>query len=190
MTLTPSRTDLGARARIETLFRENSDFVFRCIRRMGVTAAEAEELSQEVFLVAHEKIASYRDEGTPRAWLFQIARNLTMRHRRGHAREQQRLERVAGEEADVEPPPLPDEKLARLEGAQVIEAFLQQLPESQREIFVLSDVEGLTAPEVAEITGVNVNTIYSRLRLARDKLGGLLSRRQAIREREERSHVS
>lgn len=170
-----------ARQQLEALFREHNAFVFRCVRRMGVSAAEAEELTQEAYLVAYRKLADYTEQGSARAWLGQIARNITLRYIRGRRREDRRIESSKG--LFDRPSPEPDEQLARNEGAVLLEQFIATLPEAQREVFCLADVEGLKAPEIAEMLDVNLNTIYSRGRLAREKFHAFLTAQNTAGER-------
>jgi RNA polymerase sigma-70 factor (ECF subfamily) len=159
------------------MFRQHSGFVYRGILRMGVSSAEAEELTQETFLVAFQKLEQYEERGSARAWLLRLGRNLALRHARGRRRERDRIEQAGEEprERDLFPP---DEELIRLEGVELVDEFLRRLPEEQREVFCLACVEGLTAPEISEVLDLNPNTVYSRIRLAKQKFNAFLSRRR------------
>ena len=95
---------------------------------------------------------------------------------RGRQRARRKLEALPspGESAA----PL-DEALERAEAADFVRAFLERLDEGHRMVFLLSDVEGMTAPEIAETLELNLNTVYSRLRNARRKFELAVARRRS-----------
>lgn len=167
----PVEQDLdGALARV---FDQHADFVWRVLKRLGTPAAEIEDALQEVFLVVARKLQEYEERGELRAWLFTIARQVASHARRAQLR---RLRR----ESDPAPPeqvPDPHHALERSEAARFVERFLSELDEAQASVFFLAEVEGMTAPEIAAALGTSVNTVYSRLRLARERFERALSRR-------------
>lgn len=104
--------------------------------------------------------------------LFAIARQIA-----SHAlRSAQRRERREREQPGPSASPDPHEALERSEAARFVETFLSRLDEPQATVFVLAEIEGMTAPEIASCLGVGVNTVYSRLRLARERFERALSR--------------
>ena len=155
------------------LYRAHAGFVWRVVRRMGVPEAVAEDVVQEVFLVARRRLADYEGRGAPTSWLYGIARGVTANWRRGQARAERRLRVVSGPHASAAPSP--EEAVGRADAVALVERFLADLDPDQREVFVLADVEGLSGPEVAEALGLNLNVAYSRLRLARRKLRRFLA---------------
>lgn len=105
-----------------------------------------------------------RDRTVPLAsWVDGIARNVAFTHRRSHARRALR----DAEAPRPEPAEGPDEALARKDAWRALQSFLDELDPDQREAFILCDVLKTPAPEVARATGVKLNTVYSRVRLAR-----------------------
>jgi len=76
-----------------------------------------------------------------------------------------------------------DEKVDAMRAARLLDALLAELDDAQREVFVLADLHDLSAPEIAEITGANLNTVYSRLRLARQSLAAAAARAGATKGR-------
>jgi RNA polymerase sigma-70 factor (ECF subfamily) len=159
--------------RVRQLFSEHGDFVWRTLRRLGVAAADVDDALQETFLVVFRRITDYEDRGLLRAWLFTISRQVASHYHRGNTRAESRRQGlvldVAG--ADLE------ESLARREAERVVQTFLAELEEPQRMVFYLADIEGLTAPEIAAALGVNLNTVYGRLRLARKRFERAIARR-------------
>lgn len=133
---------------------------------------------QDVFLVVHRRRAELRVEQTGRGLLSGIALRVARDARRSLQR------RNVGEA--VEPPgptPTPAEDLERKQGAERALKLLDVLDAEKREVFVLAELEGHTAPEIASVLEVNVNTVYSRLRAAR----ALVEHAVEARAREEAS---
>lgn len=169
-----SQLDLGS------AFAEHGVFVFRVLRRLGVGDAAVDDAVQEVFLVAHRRWASYRPDASMRGWLFAIARRVASHHHRTARRREARL-------ADVPPalaPATPEEVASRREAAEFVADFLDGLDPEKRAVFVGCCIEGLSVPEVSEALGVNVNTVYSRLRVAKQGFQRAVDRRKRREERE------
>jgi RNA polymerase sigma-70 factor (ECF subfamily) len=170
--------DAEARARaFRTLYETQLDFVWRNLRRLGVADADAEDRAQEVFVVAHRRFDEFEDRGRgPRAWLFQIVLRVASdarRHRRRHPEYPDggdAVERVSVEPLQAEAMVRRD-TLARLDGA------LSVLDLDRRAVLVLHEIEEMTAPEIAQVLNIPLNTVYSRLRVAREKLEAALTRR-------------
>jgi RNA polymerase sigma-70 factor (ECF subfamily) len=163
----------ASRPTLAGLYRAHAGFVWRVVRRMGVPEAVAEDVVQEVFLVARRRLADYEGRGAPTSWLYGIARGVTANYRRGQARAERRLRVVTGPRPTAAPSP--EDVVGRADAVALVERFLTGLDSDQREVFVLADIEGLSGPEVAEALGLNLNVAYSRLRLARRKLRRFLA---------------
>ena len=162
------------------IYQEHFDFVWRSARRLGVPDSAVDDVVQEVFIVVHRQLASFEGRSSMKTWLFGILRNLVLRQRRSWAR---RGREQALEESEVEAGEAgADEQLAESQARQVLHALLAQLDDDKRAVFVLADLEQLSAPEIAEATGLKLNTVYSRLRLARAEMERALERHRA-RER-------
>ena len=156
------------------LYDEHVAFVWRNLRRLGVSTADVEDRVQEVFVVAHRRLADYEERGHgPRAWLFQIVLRVASewrRHRRRHPEDvdgglAQELERTEAQQAEI---------LARREALDQLDSALAALDVDKRAVIVLHEIEEMTAPEIAESLSLPVNTVYSRLRVARQQLEAAL----------------
>jgi len=161
-------------AQVEEIFRAHADFVWRALRRQGVPNADIEDAVQEVFLVVYRKVGDYVEQGALRAWLFTISRQVANHHRRSYARRERK------QQALIDAPIAEPEKMdgpERAEAVGVVNDFLAELGEEQAMVFYLVEIEGLTAPEVATSLGVNLNTVYGRLRLARKRFEDMLAER-------------
>ena len=160
------------------LYDAHFAYVWRTLLHFGVPRAVAEDAAQEVFVTLHRRLDDYDGQTPIRSWLWGICRRVALSQRRGLARAERRSE--------VAPPPTPsippDAALERKRAVAFMEDFLASLPEALRDVFVLMEIEGLSAPEAASALGANVNTVYSRLRLAREQFeraGARLRAREA-----------
>lgn len=133
---------------------------------MGVAAANAEDVAQDVFLVARRRLSGFEGRSTTRTWLFGIARRVAKDHRRSGDRLRRRLERLAPGDSvgDAEGNVVSLLELGRLEHR------LGSLDDNRRAVYMLVERDGMTAQEVASQLGMNINTVYSRLRSARVQL--------------------
>lgn len=160
-----ARAERAASLEVGEVYRLYGDYVFRVLRRMGVPEPQVEDAVQDVFMVVLRRAHTFVGHSSVRTWVFGIALRVARAHRRGAARKH---DEVAETELRASGPG-PAEQAEHAEDVRLLMRLLDGLSEEQREVFVLSEVEGLTAPEMADALGVNVNTVYSRLRLARER---------------------
>lgn len=158
------------RGDFDALVRAHADSVWRCLRAVGVPPSAIEDAAQDVFVVAFRQWDSYEERGSARAWLFAIGRRVAAGYRRRIAREIDEPIALVVEAEDTE------DALALREVRRMVDAFLLELSEERRLVFFLSEVEGWSAPEVAEALELNLNTVYSRLRRAREQFEAYLRR--------------
>lgn len=155
------------------LYDAHVDAVWRTVSRLGVAPANVEDAVQEVFVVAHQRRADFEGRSSLKTWLVGIAVRVASAWRRDDAR-RARMEAVPDELVDGALSPEAVSEAAR--GAEVLRRVLSRLAPERREVFVLFELEELTAPEIASATGLKVNTVYSRLRLAREDFEAALRR--------------
>jgi RNA polymerase sigma-70 factor (ECF subfamily) len=165
---TPVEAPLDA-ASFRAVYEEQSGFVWRVLIHLGVPDAQLDDALQEVFIVVHRRWSAYDRSLPMRAWLRGIARNVAHHLKRAAVREHRRRDALAGESAIA-----PFELAPELAWVRDV---LMGLDEPLREVLVLADVEGMTAPEIAATLEINVNTIYSRLRIARERFAQAVQRR-------------
>jgi RNA polymerase sigma-70 factor (ECF subfamily) len=140
-------------------------FVKRSVRRLGVTPADADDAVQQVFLVVHRRLDHYLDVQLKRSWLLAVSKLVSCNYHRGLRRARSRRHQFTL--ATLEPGPDVEELLAQQEARRLLEQFLEELEEKERAAFYLAHFEGLTAREIALRLGMNMNTVYTRLRTAR-----------------------
>ncbi len=167
-------------------FRRHYRMVHRMLRQLGVDDAVLDDATQDVFLVVHRRWRDYDGRSAFRYWLLGITRRLASDYRRAARRLRARLDRARIEVPPTRPgrhsDPDPELQLGDRQAIALVDEFLVTLDDDRREVFVLADIEGLSAPEIAEALGVKLNTVYSRLRVARQRFEVFL-RRQQSRER-------
>jgi RNA polymerase sigma-70 factor (ECF subfamily) len=143
-------------------FEAEFDYVYRALKRHGVNASDAEDLAQEVFLVMWRRWADYDTERPLRPWLAGIAFKVAHDHRRRAGRE------VPGGLVDAEDQaPGAEEHLASARARSMVLKALASLPEKQRTLIVMHDLDGASMREIADTLAVPLFTAYSRLRSAR-----------------------
>ena len=159
----------GAPHSFNLVYEEHVDFVWRNAKRLGIGEDALDDVVQQVFLVLHRRLAEAPEEVPLRAWVFGILTHVVRDHRRGVRRKSPHHAQAPIDPSTVAEPPGsgPFDTLARSEALEVVLCLLAELSDEKREIFVLSELEQLTAQQISELIGVNVNTVYSRLRAAR-----------------------
>lgn len=155
----PQELDLGA------LFDAHGAYLVRVVHRLTGRRDLADDLVQEVFLVAWRRRDELTDPTFVRTWLYRVAVNVVRHRRRSEGRYSRVLDRFA--EVFRRPDNAPDVGLERFQQGQRVHAVVQQLSDKQREVFVLYELEELEGGEIAEILDLPLNTVWSRLRLAR-----------------------
>lgn len=169
--------DLGA---FEELYRQHSSRLYNLACRMAPTRADAEDLLQEIFLLAHRKLETFKGESALSTWLYRLGMNVCLDFVRSR---QARSGRVTDSLDDDEPgapaPPqtAPLDGVARLD----LERAIAELPAGCRAAFLLHDVEGFEHHEVADILGVSAGTSKSQVHKARLKIRSFLGRREPQR---------
>ena len=159
------------------LYHAHFAFVWRSLRRLGVPGPSLDDAAQEVFITAHRRLDRFEGRSTLKTWLFGILLNTARHHRRTLARrrEGEGLPEIV---ADTDwSGPL--ESIARAQALEALHRFLEGLDDGVRECFVLSELEQLTAPEVAAATGANLHTVHSRIRSGRQQFEQMVARRRA-----------
>jgi RNA polymerase sigma-70 factor (ECF subfamily) len=149
------------------IYRDNHAFVWRSLLRMGVPAGALEDAVHDTFLVVARRMREFRGEASLRTWLFAIVMRVAQSRRRDVSRERRHAETL--ETLSAASPDAVDPH-ARAESARILHRLLGLLPDDQRAIFVMAELEQMSAPEMAAVLGVKLPTVYSRLRLAREKL--------------------
>lgn len=162
---------------VADVYRAHADFVWRVVQRLGVPAAEAEDVVHEVFMVVQRRLPEFDGRGAITSWLYAIGRGVAANWRRGTTRAARRIDQVD----PPAPPRSPEEDAAQREAVGVIESFLAQLDPETREIFELADIEGMNCPEVARALDLELHRVHARLKTARRRFNAFVAHRGATR---------
>lgn len=168
------REDARERPGFDTIYADYFRAIWRTLRRLGVAAAQLDDAAQDVFIVVHRRLSEF-DGRSLRGWLYAIAVRVASDYRRGTNR--RRTVPLHG--LLVDPAPDPGQNSELNESVRLLHALLGELSEPKRIVFVLAELEELSAPEIAEALGENLNTVYSRVRAARTEFETALQRSRA-----------
>lgn len=147
------------------VYKSEFAFVWRSAIRLGVKASAVDDVVQEVFLIVHRRLSEFEHRASIRTWVFAILRRVVADHRRTLRRKPS--EATEASELQAIGDPGAGASMARFEASNLVNTLLEALDDEKREVFVLAELEELTLAEIAQITGVNSNTVSSRLRTAR-----------------------
>lgn len=150
--------------RLSSLVTDNFQFVWRVLRRIG-SKEWADDATQQTFVVAANKVDQIQP-GCERAYLFHTAIRVAAHMRRSCARRREVPEEEASDVHD--PHPCPDDLTDRMSRRKMLDEILDAMPDDQRSVFVLFELEGISMHEIAPMLGLPVGTVASRLRRARD----------------------
>lgn len=155
-------TAQSAAPSFDEVYASHVAFVWRVLRTFGLSGAQLEDAVQDVFIVVHRRLPEWEGRAAITSWLFAIARRVAAGHRRRKGNQQH-------EPLDHQMPSGEDTfaAMSRAQAAATVFQILQQLDEDKRIVFALVELEQLSVPEVASLLELNLNTTYSRLRLAR-----------------------
>ena len=148
----------------DQVYEQYFPFVWRSLLRLGVSQANIDDAAQDAFLVVHRRLADFEGRASLKTWLFCVAQRVALNYRR---RERKTLSQTPVPLSLLDAKACPEQKAESVRAAEFLNDFLHGLDDDKRAVFILVELEQMTAPETANALGVNVNTVYSRLRVAR-----------------------
>jgi RNA polymerase sigma-70 factor (ECF subfamily) len=166
-------------ARLRRVVADHLDFVWRCLRRFGVPAADADDAAQQVFLVATSKLPEVPPD-KEKAFLYATAARVAANARRSMKRRQSAYDNLA--QVPDDPSPSQDQLSDQLRARALLDSVMADLPEDLREVFVLFEIEELSIQEIAETLDIPIGTVGSRLRRARQAFSEVVTRFKARAE--------
>ena len=162
--------DMGA---FREIYQRASGYVYTLAYRVVNTKHDAEEVAQDVFLKLHRSLGSFKFEASFKTWLYRVAVNTALNHAKKRSRVTTReVEEVFDDPATVTQP----DAAQRIEAGETedqLKILLDQLNPDQRACVVLREIEGLDYQGIAASLGININTVRSRLKRARETLMAL-----------------
>ena len=160
----------------ELVFREYAPRIYHIARRMLGNDADAEDVTQDVLLQVIRKLDTFRGDSAIGTWLHRVTVNAALAHRQKRANRQKHEQGTAADDILETAAPTgavkrwdirPDESALGAEQSELIEKAIGTLPDPFRDVYVLADVEGLPNSEIAEMLGLSVPAVKSRLHRAR-----------------------
>ncbi len=148
----------------KAIYQSEVSFIWYHLRRLGVPDRDLKDKVHDVFVVLHRRWADLDPARPVRPWLMGVAYKVAAEYHRKASNSRE----IIGK--DVQPRdhgPGPERSLVQREARDLVHGALDRLKPTHRAVFVLHDMEGMSAPQIAEATDTPVNTVYSRLRVAR-----------------------
>ena len=173
-----ARCKTGEPAAFRQLFREHRASVTRLVHRMTGGSPDLEDLVQEVFVQVHKSLGSFRREARLGTWIYRIAVNVVLMHRRALRSRPSTIH--ATDDAVIVDDDQPDEQLARRRRVAALYRLLDGMSEKKRTVYVLHEIEGLSPVEISKIVGAPVLTVRTRLFYARRSLHADLMQEPAL----------
>ncbi len=156
----------------DELYDEHFGLIWRMLRALGVVATATDDAVQDVFMAAYRQLSGFEARSSTKTWLCGIACNVASNYRR---RERRKGGLLPLDPSWPESAPGPLDQLEQAQVWTVVSRFLDTLDEAKRAAYVLSRIEGMSAPEIATTLGIPTNTVYSRLHAAEGALQKFLS---------------
>ena len=187
--LSPDVTDTGPPPTAEMVFRDYAPRIYQIARRMLGNDADAEDVTQDVLVQVIRKLHTFRGDAALPTWLHRVTVNAALAHREKRANRAKRETTAVGadvlESATVADPPghtrlprlssTPDEIALAAEQREIIERAIARLTEPFRDVYVLAEVEQLPNADIADILGLSVAAVKSRLHRARLQMREMLA---------------
>jgi RNA polymerase sigma-70 factor (ECF subfamily) len=167
---------------VDKIYRAHAGFVWRVARARGIPLVSIPDVLQEIFVTVLRRLSTYHEVGSLKGWLYTIADGHIRQFFRTEGRRQRRLTLFKREASGHSAGDEMDEHLKRSEASQLVQQFIDQLPDDAREVFLLCCVEGLPGVEVARLLNLNINTLYTREAAARRRFQAFVLHTRTAKE--------
>jgi RNA polymerase sigma-70 factor (ECF subfamily) len=164
----------------EAIYRATQGFVYAVSLKMAKNSTQADDIAQEVFIAIHRNLSSFSFRSTFKTWVYRVTVNTALNFFRTNKRHTQgavdfaQVEGAVGESENVA------ETIDKKEKAQRVHGLLDKLTPEHKMCLILRELNGLSYEEIAEALKVNINTVRSRLKRAREALL-VLARKEGVR---------
>ncbi len=158
----------AAKRTFDDVYDANVDFMWRSARRLGVGDHAVDDVVQQVFMVVHRRLAAFEGRSSVKTWLFSILLRVVQDERRSIRRKSPHWKTGPADPDLLEDEANDPEALAeKAEASRTIDLLLESLDGEKRIVFVMAELEQMSANEISEATGLDPKAVYSRLRAAR-----------------------
>lgn len=168
-----ARCQAGEKAAFREIFLRHRSDVARLVQRMMGPVADVDDVVQEVFFQVHKSVKDFRGQARFSTWLYRVTVNVVLMQRRSAKSRPVLVETPEGL-TPVDGGLAPDEDAARRTRVAAFGRLLEKISEKKRTVFVLHELEGLSASEISEIVDAPVLTVRTRLFYARKELAEML----------------
>ncbi|MCA9404918.1 MAG: sigma-70 family RNA polymerase sigma factor [Candidatus Omnitrophica bacterium] len=162
--LQAARGDVEA---FENIYKHYSAFVYNVALRMLKNIENAQEVTQDVFVTLYRKLETFRFESSLKTWIYRITMNTAINYAKKVSRIQ---DRTVEFDANRYPAASPSKVISQDQLQKRIDALLSVLNPDQKACVILRSLEGLSYEEIASTLNININTVRSRLKRAREKM--------------------
>jgi RNA polymerase sigma-70 factor (ECF subfamily) len=166
-----------------TVYRSYFHFVWSSAKALGVSPGAVDDVVQEVFVTIHARLHTVQQPESLRSWVYGVVRRTVSGYRRSRAAKTVDAETVFVEDSFESNAPTPFQHVEQTDEMQLLAQLLNVLDDAKREVFVLAELEEMTVPEIAEMLEIPLNTVYSRLRTARQLFEQAFARHNAREKR-------
>jgi len=154
----------------EEIYKATSGFVYNVALRITNNRDDADEVTQDVFMKVHRNLKNFGFRSSFRTWVYRIAANTAINHSKKAARHDDHLVEYDPAIHDAPTAGTADRVVERQDAEHLLAALLAVLDPDQRACIVLREIQGLDYRAIAETLNININTVRSRLKRAREKL--------------------
>jgi RNA polymerase sigma-70 factor, ECF subfamily len=151
------------------------DFIWSMTRRFGIREDAIDDVVQEILVVIHSKLHTVENPDSLRSWIYAVVRKTASSYRRRGGGAQNEVRELA-EDVPAVDMTSPEDLTQQSEQVQRLWRLLETLSPEKREVFIMSELEGFTCPEIAEALSIPLNTAYSRRRTGREAFDLALER--------------
>jgi RNA polymerase sigma-70 factor (ECF subfamily) len=163
---------------VEQVYHDHAEFVWACLQRFGIRDRDLDDALQEVFVVVHQRLASFRGEARMTTWLYSICLRVAQAHRRrGYVRRELSVDRFTDD--TLHDLATPEDELALRQRRHVLGAILDELDLEKRALLVMFEIDELPCEDIAALLAVPLGTVYSRLHGARKAFEKAVARYRA-----------
>jgi RNA polymerase sigma-70 factor (ECF subfamily) len=162
----------------DALYENHFEVVWSTLRRLGVPESSLEDAAQDVFVIVHRRLREFEARSSVRTWIVGIAIRVASDVRRAAARRGGPHDALSDGLVDDREGPF--DAVQKAEEGQLLLRLLDRRDDEKRMVFVLAEIEGMSIAEIAEASGLNANTLSSRLRAAREAFEQAVARLRRI----------
>ena len=168
---------IGSPPKFADIYANYFRFVWSTARYMGVETTALDDVVQDVFVIIYERVHTLQQREALRSWIYGIVRRVVLTHHRTQRSALHKAEELLVNADLIHPElPTPQQVTEESERAKLFWSLVSVLDARKREVFLLAEFEEMTAPEIAKLANLPLNTVYSRLRAAREELEEALRR--------------